>query len=271
MMRLNRLLAVAFALGMPALTYAADPAPIVGPAASSAAGELPANATADQVLDALDQRGKSMQEFTATVKLKAGDPDVGDESTRIGKISLQKKSDDSTLVRVQFTKRLVGRILRDEKSDYLLDNGTLTDRDYHKKIENIREVARPGEKINLLKLGEGPFPLPIGQDKADVHKQFAVKMIPLAKEDPPNTIHLELKPLPDTRFFKRFNAIHVWVDRKTNFPARIKTAAGDGSDVHTTDLEDVTVNPSGGLKPDDFQLPLINSQEWNRYTLPYRE
>ena len=30
-------------------------------------------------------------------------------------------------------------------------------------------MLKPGEKLNLLKLGEGPFPLPIGQKKEDVY------------------------------------------------------------------------------------------------------
>jgi hypothetical protein len=37
-------------------------------------------------------------------------------------------------------------------------------------------VLRPGEKVNLLKLGEGPFPLPIGQKRDDVKRQFDVTL-----------------------------------------------------------------------------------------------
>ena len=41
-------------------------------------------------------------------------------------------------------------------------------------MDTNRFRARPGEKVNLLKLGEGPFPLPIGQPKEDVHREFIV-------------------------------------------------------------------------------------------------
>jgi outer membrane lipoprotein-sorting protein len=275
MTRNNRLLAAGILLGAVTFVIAADPPPLINPVGAPGVvalpDELPANATVDQILDALDQRGKSLHEFTAKVSLTSGDPSIGDQSTRIGKLSYQKKPDDSALLRVQFEKRLVGKIYRDEKSEYLLDDRWLTDRDYRSKTETLREVARPGQKINLLKLGEGHFPLPIGQDKADVHKQFDVKIIPAAKDDPPVTIHIELKPLPDSQFSQKFGAIQVWVDRKSNFPVRIDTADKEGADEHTTRLEDVVVNPPGGLKPEEFKLPAIDPQEWSHSTQPYRD
>ena len=251
----------------------ANPAPLISPTGAvdaNAPGELAANATVDQILDALDARGKSMHEFTAKVGLKWGDPNVGDESERFGTILLQRTSPDTARVRVQFDKIKVGQVTRDEKTEYLLEDRWLTDRDYRKKIETRREVLKPGQKMDLLKLGEGPFPLPIGQDKAEVHKQFDVSLMPAGKDDPPNSAHLRLKTLPDTPLSQRFKTIDVWVDRKTNFPARIITTARDGSDQHKTTLTNVQINPPGGLKPEDFKLPPINS-EWDKHTDAYKE
>ena len=45
----------------------------------------------------------------------------------------------------------------------------------------------------VLELGEGPFPLPIGQAKEDVKKMFDVEIIPAAEGDPAGTIRNSLK------------------------------------------------------------------------------
>ncbi len=94
----------------------------------------------------------------------------------------------------------------------------LIDRDYKRKTEIKRQVLRPGEKINLLKLGEGPFPLPIGQDKAEVKKLFDVTKEKLLKDDPQGTVHVKLVPKPGTQL-RRSSARSTWVDRGTISPA----------------------------------------------------
>src|SRR6185295_13773023 len=106
-------------------------------------------------------------------------------------------------------------------------------RNYKKTTQVTRTVLQPGEKMNLLKLGEGPFPLPIGQKKEDVYRLFDVKQIAPNPKDPPDSIHLQLKPKPGTAFARRFGMIDVWVDRKTHFPAKIRTEGTDeGNDPH---------------------------------------
>lgn len=137
---------------------------------------LAAHATVDQVLDALDQRGRGLKDFSAKVSITQGDPTVS-VSTRTGQVWFQVKGIDDGRIRVTFDKQIEGKITRDEKLDYLLDNGLLIDRNYRKSSETRRQVLKPGEKINLLKLGDGPFPLPIGQKKEDVYKLFDVKQI----------------------------------------------------------------------------------------------
>ncbi|MDB5291195.1 MAG: hypothetical protein JWL69_2436, partial [Phycisphaerales bacterium] len=69
----------------------------------------------------------------------------------------------------------------------------------------------------------------------------------------------------------KFSAIDVWVDRKTYFPARIDTDNPDQSDAKKTELSDVQINPAGGLKDGDFQLPKLDQNNWNIQTEPYKE
>ena len=236
---------------------------------------LPADANVDQVLDALDQRGKSLKEFTADVKLtEETDPNLGGVITsRTGKVTFQRKGDEDARIRVVFEKKIKGgRIATNEKKEYLLDNGNLTDRDYNNKVEVRRVIVKPGQKINLLKLGEGPFPLPIGQSKEDVKKNFDVAKQPPTKDDPKDTLHLTLTPKKGTAMARRLSQLDVWVDRNSNMPVRIDTTdANGGGDKRRTDLTNLTVNPQPPLKDADFELPKIDQSTWSIKTEPYQE
>jgi outer membrane lipoprotein-sorting protein len=229
---------------------------------------LSAASTLDEILDALDARGQNLQSFTADVSLTEGDASLANEQTRRGKVLFQDRNGQARL-RVTFTERDTGKRVFEEKIEYLLDNGWLTDRTYSKSIQVKREVLRPGEKINLLKLGEGPFPLPIGQKKESVKEQFEVKKIAPTKSDPADTAHVLLTPKPETKLAKKFDTIDVWVDFKTHMPARIDTVQEEN--VRTTELKNFKANPEPALKDDDFKLPPIDEKKWDLHEEGFTE
>ena len=110
-----------------------------------------------------------------------------------------------------------------------------------------------------MKLGSGPFPLPIGQDKADVLKTFDVKKIDPDKNDPPQTIHLELTPKSGTDMAQKFSLLGIWTDRNTRMPVIIETVSASGGDQHRIQLKDLVVDPKPALSDKDFTLPPIDS------------
>jgi outer membrane lipoprotein-sorting protein len=212
-----------------------------------------------EMLETLYRRGLDLQDFTADVTLSESDA-LGSETEQFGKVWFQRKQGGDARIRVGFDrKKLSGRVIK-QRREYLLDNGKLVDQNFESKQQVTRQVLKPGQKLDPLKLGEGPFPLPIGQPPADVLKNFAVALPPAGKEDPPNTTHLSLKPLPGTRFARKFSTIEVYVDKKSNFPARIETADKDGVTVRTTELANLKIN--AGLKDADFKLP-EPTKDWN--------
>jgi outer membrane lipoprotein-sorting protein len=224
---------------------------------------LDSKSTADQALDALDQRGKGLKDFSAEVSLSEIDELAGDTTTNSGKIWYQAKGAGDSRIRVIFDTRKVGnRVDPNARREYVLDNGILTELDYKHKLRIDRQVLKPGEKMNLIKLGEGPFPLPVGQAKEDVKKLFDVKKIDPAKDDPEGTAHLQLIPKKGTQFARKFKKLDVYVDNKTNFPRRIDTEDKNGLTVRKTELTDVKVNPGVGDK--DFELPKL--QGWTNKT-----
>lgn len=220
--------------------------------------QLKPESTIDQVLDALDARGQGLTSFVANVKLTDTDAGLGDASSRTGKAWYQ--AGESPRMRVTFDKREANGRAVDEKVEYLLKGPDLIERTYRTKSQITHHVLRPGEKLNLLKLGEGPFPLPIGQKKEDVHAMFEVKKIDLKQGDSANTIHLQLIPKPSTRFERKFKTLDVWVDLKDNMPRRIETLDRNETTVRTTDLSDVQINPK--LSDSEFTLPPIDG-DWN--------
>jgi outer membrane lipoprotein-sorting protein len=245
---------------------------LICPLLATAEVPLGPESTLDNILDALDARGKDLQDFSADVAVHTTDDRTGQDTAQLGKVTFQRRGDGDSRIRVAFDKKRITEgdgskpVTQDQKLDYVLDNGWLTDRDYQKKLEVRRQVLRPGQKMNLLKLGEGPFPLPIGQDKEEVKRQFEATKIESTKDDPEGTVHVKLVPKPNTTFAKRFKQVDVYVDGRTNMPRRIDTMEKGGT-TRITDLTNVKLN--GGAKDEDFALPNIDDKGWNRREEPY--
>jgi hypothetical protein len=220
-----------------------------GPAAAAGAADPAVN----DLLLALQRRGQDLQDFTADVSLTETDAVLGAEKKDVGRVWYQRKPNGDSRIHVGFDRKILsGRTLK-QRHEWVLDNGKLVDQSFDNKTQVTRRVLKPGQKLDPLKLGEGPFPLPIGQDPAEVLRNFDVTLKPLTKDEPPGTTHATLKPRKGTRFEKKFVSIEVFVDQQSHFPTRIETADRDGATVRTADLSNIRINQ--GLKDSDFQLP----------------
>jgi outer membrane lipoprotein-sorting protein len=227
-----------------------------------ASHQLSDKSSIDEVLDALDARGHGFKTFSADVKHTEESTDFGDRTTHWGKVSYQDLGNGSARIRVTFDslQKNDGKKIN-EKDEYELVDGKLIERHYRDKKQSTQQILRPGQKIDLFKLGEGPFPLPIGQPKEEVYKQFDVKKIDPAKDDPPGTVHLQLVPKPDTKLARKLKIIDTWVDAKSHMPVRIATRDKNETMDRTTELSNVQVNPS--LSDADFDLGKLPDQDWN--------
>ena len=241
------------------------------PGAPATPVPAPGGVSIDEVLDALDRQGDQMRDFTADVSLTETDELTKEGFIRAGAVRFQKLSDGDGRIRVVFKTRQSGEGKpRPEEIEYLLDKGWLTERNYRKTNQVRRQVTKPGEKVDLLKLGEGPFPLPIGQAKEDVKKMFDVEVVPAAEDDPAGTLRGRLKPKEGTQFARRFKHIDVWVDPKAQMPRRIETVDVNEQTRQTTDLQNVKANT--GLKDDDFRLKEVKAKDgWTFVDEPYQE
>ncbi len=230
---------------------------------------LAADASVPAILEALEASGRDLRNFSASVSLHDSDAITQDESTRLGKVYYQKLPDGAARLRAAFTTLRRGALSQTQMLDYLLEGGWLIERNEARKIEVRRQVLRPGEKINLLKLGEGPFPLPIGQSPAEVQRLFDVSKIPVDLDDPARTLHLRLVPRPGTQFEKKFASLDVWVDREHGFPRRIDTLDKNQTLTRGTDLTDLVVN--GQIADEQFKLPAIDASQWQKHEEAFSE
>lgn len=241
------------------------------PAVASRADLKPLNpqSTIDDILDALDARGKNLKDFQADLKLADVNNATGLATERSGTAKFARPPEGNARMLVTFdTRKINEQASKPEKTQYLLDPPWLIERDYRRRQEIRRKVLREGEKLNLLKLGEGPFPLPIGQDKASVHELFEVKKVEAAADDPAGTAHIQLLPKAGTPFSRKYKTIDVWVDQKSNMPVRIAVVDKGGDTTQTTDLSNVRINV--GLTDADFKLPPV-PEGWERHEETYQE
>ncbi len=237
--------------------------------ASTQPAALSSRSTVDEVLDALDARGRSLQDFSAVVRLTDTDSMSGDSTINIGKVILQRKGEDDARIRIVFTEKQVGnKILPPVDHEYTLDNGQLIERDYQSKHETRQQILKPGQKLDLFKLGQGPFPLPLGQKKEDVLQIFGVQKIDPAKDDPPGTVHLQLTPKPGTPFARQFKTIDIWVETASDMPRRIQTEDVAEVTTKTTDLTNIKIN--GGASDRDFAEPPL-PDGWDVVEGPYAQ
>lgn len=220
-----------------------------------------ARADVNAALDALHDSGVALKSLAADVRLNTTSGDLGDDSTRVGRFVMQKLPDGDTRVRATFTQRESGKRIYKEKRDYLLSGTDLTDRDYSAspKKQTITQVRQPGEKVDLFKLGQGPFPLPVGQAREDVLKEFEVTE---EKTDDASALaFIKLSPKPNTPLKEKFDWIKVLIDKQTKLPKVITTASPQEVDINTATLTNVRVN--GDVKDDEFKLETIDPAEWN--------
>ncbi|MDW8261088.1 MAG: hypothetical protein RMJ35_01050 [Phycisphaerales bacterium] len=253
MIALLRLLLIAWVLLSAAVRAESSAFEVVAP--------LSPDASLDEILDALDARGDSLRSLVARVEKTEVDLSLGEDAeTRVGRVVYQRKPDESVRIRASFDKVRVGDRIREDRVEYLLENGLLIDRTYRSRVENRQTLHRPGEKIDLFALGRGPFPLPIGQARSEVYAQFEVSRAGPQPDDPPSSLHVRLLPREGTELARKFKSIDVWIDPTDHMPRRVSTVNVQETVLTRTDFLDVHVNAP--VEDRDFELEKIRDDQW---------
>ncbi len=224
---------------LPAPTTRRDNPP--GPA-TPPAGPIEVESTTDpaglsprtrDLLQKQEEAGRKYPAIRADISYEVVNPKLGDSETRVGWLTFHRGNEKQhARFRVHFDtlRQDEGRTVKDQL-DYAFDGRWLTVLKHRVKQMARYEIVAKDEKVQPLKLGKGPFPLPFGQEVDDVIKFFKPTTRELRKGEPKDTDYLKLVPHAKYRARMAFTRLEMWINRK-GLP--VKTISLDHSKNITT-------------------------------------
>ena len=216
-----------------------------------------------KILDRLEAAGEKYTTLQSDVVMNIRSPLTGDVTERTGSVAYQKgneKEKEPSKFRISFQTLQQGDDPKmKEKIDYIFDGQYLTEDNYKLKTRTRYQLAAKGEKIEPLKIGQGPFPMPFGQKTADMLKYLIPVTRKTTKKDPKNTDYIKLLPNKQNTDRVNFVRMEMWIDKKTNLPVKI-VSKNKNKDVRTVSFANTktTAKIDPGLfdvkKPSGFKL-----------------
>lgn len=232
-------------------------APASGPTAGAVVQPEPVDPQIDRILRQLEAR--DVRDLHARVAWRQQYVlDLEEDAvTKRGEIWYQKAAPVAKFL-IHFTEKLTGS--RKDKLDeqHLFDGCWYTEIESRTKTVQRHEVRRANDPGNPYKVGEGVFPLPFGQKKEDILREFAVRLVGPAAGDPPDTDHLQLAPRAGTRSGENYKELDFWISRAgplEGLPIKVRVAKLDGTgklNSHITITFD-DVHLDEGVKPSVFE------------------
>jgi hypothetical protein len=201
----------------------------------------------DGILDRLEEKGQAIKGLVCklTYKFVTVEP-VEDAQVKEGELLFAVDQPNSKFL-IHFTKMLAEGVAIDRHEYFLFDGEWLIERNDKARTVIKRQIVRRGEKIDPFKLGKGPFPLPFGQKREDILRNFKVTAEKFEVGDPRNSEHLHCVPLPDTELAAKYSRVEIYVDKDLELPTRIVTERlMDGNRIEV-DFKDVNAReaPAG--------------------------
>jgi hypothetical protein len=254
-------------------TAAVDQPVSTQPAADSAdeVGPVPPEGwVAEQWLRRAEAAAGQLEGFTARVRYRSVQGLLGDEQTRFGDMAYVPPDDETGIgpkVRIEFDGLLIDGGLRTIEQSFVFDGRWLLEVDRQQRTATRREVARRGERVRLS-IGEGPVPIPLDLEAAEVLERFEVQLLDPAEGDPDDAVHLLLLPrddVPGRADRPEVNRIDLWLDRQTALPVRAATLEPD-EDQQIVDL--VEPDPHATPGPDAFDTSPPRGGGWDVQVVP---
>lgn len=223
-------------------------------------------ATAEELLSALESADKAIHTLRAGVQyaktfsdIEGGDKQIWrgelffDVAESAKKDAAAKAADARRRFAVIFDQLIVGEMVRDETKHLIFDGEWFVERNESAKQFNKRRVVKPGERIDPLRLGEGPFPLPIGQKKDDILRRFKAELLPpgagMENENQETrdrfsqTVQLRLTPIGKTREARDFAEVRIWYRLSDLLPRLARTRSAEGSQTEVLLIRHVVNEP----------------------------
>lgn len=246
-----------------------------------AAAQPASIATVDDLLLALEDAGADLQTLQSTVMYTNILGLEGDSQTRTGDLYFIARDGAQGLSRrfaVHWNSlRVDERLDRDYRQSVIFDGEWLVERNDVKKQFIKRQVVKPGEKFDPLRIGEGPFPIPIGQSRDDILERFVADMpaveagldddqlLAVVRSKP--TYQLHLTPRPEFERDMKLADIRIWYRADTLLPVLAQTESFEGNQSVVL-LMNVRTNEELDLSKLDTTTP---DRGWNVEVTTYTE
>ena len=260
---------VVLSLAATALASAQEPQP--------PADDEPEFASANELLDALETADADLSFLTAQIRYTKTSQFLGEREVWLGDMQFVRQLLESVPTRrmfgVRFDRHYIGNMADDEVKIYIFDGHWFVEKLPGEKLIIKREVVRPGEMADPLRIGEGPFPIPIGQKKADILERFEAELLEPGdgltldpnEEHPPEDLNaarnlvnftrgsyqLRLTPRAEWADAIDLQEIRLWYTRSEDgrlLPRMARTVDFDG-DISVIQLINVTVNDKDSIDP----------------------
>lgn len=212
--------------------------PSTQPADAASSGDP----VADEILDRLDARGESIQGLACKVVYRYVTVFPAESVQQKDGTLLFAKGEPNARFFIHFTKLSSEGIERETGEYWAFDGRWLTERNDKSRTIIKREIAAPGERKDPFKLGQGPFPLPLGQKRKDILDNFTVRLEKFTLGDPRGSDHLHCVPKPGTPLAKKYTRVDIYVDRAAGLPVRIVTERVSDANRIEVDFKSIDTN-----------------------------
>jgi hypothetical protein len=252
-----------------------QPAPQPAPQPATQPAPQPAITDADTLLTALETAGQDIRRLSATVRYIKTFAIQGDQQQRNGTLMFLSEpgAEGQAPTRrfaITFDHYKIGERVEDPSTGflerYIFDGEWLAEvRPLDKEFVR-RQVVPPGQRWDPLALGEGPFPIPIQQKRAEILSRFDAALVdglegvdePALRAIAAKCYQLVLTPRADAGE-QDLRSIRVWYQTDTLLPrlARTMSMADDESFVMLRDIRlnaeativeaEITTEPPAGF------------------------
>ncbi len=212
----------------------------------------------DRILTRLENREIHHLKSDLTWRIEYIYEEPEDAQTKRGEIWYQQDRPVSRFL-VSFREKIVGGRRQKLDERHLFDGCWYVHLQGDSRHITRREIRRPTDPGDPFKLGQGPFPVPFGQRRQDILREFEVRRVEPAPTDPPDTDHLELRPRPGTETSKTYKVVHFWIagsGPEAGLPVRVRATKLDGAgraNSHiTVEFQNARINE--GFAPSVFRI-----------------
>jgi len=216
--------------------------------------------TIDDILTRLEKRSEGLKDIRCNVRFVEKDKINLTTRIKYGDI-LFLITEPNPQFKIHFDKTEVDGVLGQQEW-YLFDG-----RWFYQALERIKqvtkqEIARVGEKREMFDLEKAPFPLPFGQKKESILRNFDVTLVPPVDGDPPNSDHLVCIPKPTSTLRKKYDKLELFLLRDVHLPGRIVVTKNQGYEINTADFVGLSLKSiNTGVTRKDFAVP----KQWRNY------